>query len=1212
MYISRAMKKTKKYRDGGNLFLSMAEGGSMGTVPSMYGELPQYGMGMDVDPLLLPYAQDFEHYYGGNYPILQNGGENYNWYVTGLDNQQPAENTLSYDDAMKQYMVDYMKARYADIETANPRTLQDRIPYPTMPMTERQQRRVEEGKNPSTFFKYYPQDPSFAGTRDLNNWSNQAMENAGLSGFETRFRKDVSSPEDMEEENNIGGMGNRRRSGKANYDLGASDDARRRNSKVKECVSCKNKRKSGSYRQFGGDGDDSQMSADQDFYSKKLNAFINKIRENDENGRMQEYQRIMEEGMPEEGMELEARYGLQMPSSNPYQTQNLYDGSNLDLYADAANSAKGISQGLYDFKNRARLFGPKVKYYDIKNKFHEGYSPDVLKAQEEMNEKINQMNNGYAYGGQPLPGYQGLNGQSQVEKLRGRIVSGNPAFQPIDFGTLGAGAGSNGAGTGTNGTGTGTSTNGAGTNNQYVTINGQQYLVGPNNQLYSPFTGGNNNMLYDGYNNYGGNMYMPYINFRSKNRLTGDFRDAMLAGMYNDSNLTASMINSRRALLPGNRVKSMIYQFGELPAGTAAGAGAGTGTGTGTAGAGTQSGAPGVDGGDDRGFFGRLFGSRYNDSRFDPSNPNPGNPEIKRTSLTSQFNPDAKSEYDVFRPRRAERVSNRLENVGNKLDRMYGYKQYMEDLNTAYSADNPMQPSNYSFSEREQDRVNRLTKRYNKIASNDNRPVRPGYSAPTVTKKEGGELPKAKYGPPIAFNPAAGMNMIDPCPPNHYWDERLKECVPFGKSVPTKEQFYDPELPYNQWIDELNYKRNRAAYDKWRGEQRSKYKNDNFKGEKYIKDEYGNNIPTPEYQEFLDSDGYRLIKERYKELEDGSDDFDPDYKEQNFFDQNKEWDEDTKRMYNELFNTDEPTDNRGKLYRDKMKQDLYEKQNPGKMPEYDYNNPEPFRQFYKENVAPIQLTPEQIIKGNYDNWCPCMKKQVIDFVEGKPITQDVCVPCEEMPTAMLGYQVFRDGGSLGKFIKQYRGGGPKLPKAQYGLSPVAFNPQIPSLPDSLSYMQNIPMNIGGNNLQYPANPYLPGDKKWQQQQEEEELNNDPYYVEQKLSRKKTLFNPDRFLAKERFAANFLDQANTARMQEQLAEASRAGNLFTDLPMNRGFYNPQSGKFMGDVPVFNTGFSGYMAQGGSIIDNLKEGDEVPLTAEQIKELERRGITYSILD
>ena len=121
--------------------------------------------------------------------------------VTGIDPK------ADYERAMNQYKVDYMKARYADIESANPRTLQDRIPYPTMPMTERQQRRVEEGKNPSTFFKYYPQDPSFAGTRDLNTWSNQAMENAGLSGFETRFRKDVPSPEEMAMDQEVGGGG---------------------------------------------------------------------------------------------------------------------------------------------------------------------------------------------------------------------------------------------------------------------------------------------------------------------------------------------------------------------------------------------------------------------------------------------------------------------------------------------------------------------------------------------------------------------------------------------------------------------------------------------------------------------------------------------------------------------------------------------------------------------------------------------------------------------------------------------------------------------------------------------------------------------------------------------------------------------------------------------------------------------------------------------
>jgi hypothetical protein len=396
----------------------------------------------------------------------------------------------------------------------------------------------------------------------------------------------------------------------------------------------------------------------------------------------------------------------------------------------------------------------------------------------------------------------------------------------------------------------------------------------------------------------------------------------MMAGMYNDSQLTASMVNSRRALLPGNRVKSMIYQFGELPTGT--------GTGVGTSGAGTQPGAEYTDQDPGKGFFGRLFGNRYNDPRFDPGTDNAGNPDIERTDLTSQFNPTAKSEYDVFRPRRAERVSDRLENVGNKLDRMYGYNQYMEDARNAYGEED----TNYTFSERERNRLGRLTKKYNRIATKEGRPERPKYTEPEV-QKNGGSLP--------------GYQGI------------------FGSSSVG-----------------------------------------------------GLNVKMPSLPDSLANDPY-------------------------------------------LF------------------------------------------------------------------------------------------------SAMAGN----------------------------------FNPTFDS-----------------NQIDYSAsNPALPGHKKWQQ--DEEELNNDPYYVEQK-TKKKTLFNPERFLAKERFLTNFLDQANNRRMADQLAEASQSGNVFNDLPMSRGFYNPQSGKFMGDVPVFNTGFSGYMQNGGSIIDSLKEGDEVPLTEEQIKELEKRGITFSYLD
>jgi hypothetical protein len=45
------------------------------------------------------------------------------------------------------------------------------------------------------------------------------------------------------------------------------------------------------------------------------------------------------------------------------------------------------------------------------------------------------------------------------------------------------------------------------------------------------------------------------------------------------------------------------------------------------------------------------------------------------------------------------------------------------------------------------------------------------------------------------------------------------------------------------------------------------------------------------------------------------------------------------------------------------------------------------------------------------------------------------------------------------------------------------------------------------------------------------------------------------------------------------------------------------------PVINTGFAQY---GGSLYDNLKQGDEIYLTQGQIDELLKRGVKLSYLD
>ena len=301
----------------------------------------------------------------------------------------------------------------------------------------------------------------------------------------------------------------------------------------------------------------------------------------------------------------------------------------------------------------------------------------------------------------------------------------------------------------------------------------------------------------------------------------------------------------------------------------------------------------------------------------------------------------------------------------------------------------------------------KLTEAFPQIATADNFfqygvPAPPSYYAfggetalHKFTKKKGKSMPKA----------AVGMAMEDdPCPPDHYWDENQGKCVPLGKTVPTREQLYDPEGPYNKWLDELNYRRNRAAHDEWARQQRIKYVNDNFKGTPTIKGEDGLNHWTPEYEEFMKSDGYKEIQNKYQYLKEGEENYNPEYKEKNFYDQNQEWDEKSKQVYDELFNTDDPgEDVHRQYYQQQMKEDLYKKQNPGKLiPKYDNDHPEILEQFYKENIDPIQMSPEQMIQGNYDNWCPCMKKKVIDFVDGKPVMQDVCVPCEEMNTAQLG------------------------------------------------------------------------------------------------------------------------------------------------------------------------------------------------------------------
>ena len=117
------------------------------------------------------------------------------------------------------------------------------------------------------------------------------------------------------------------------------------------------------------------------------------------------------------------------------------------------------------------------------------------------------------------------------------------------------------------------------TNENTTVINGVRYAVDPVTREilgYNPQSS-RGTQDYDNYNPYGGyNPYGAYGSMRgrnlgviSKNRLTKDFRENMLAGSYgNPQLLGVSNIETRRAMDPGNRIKSMTFSYGQpIPGG---------------------------------------------------------------------------------------------------------------------------------------------------------------------------------------------------------------------------------------------------------------------------------------------------------------------------------------------------------------------------------------------------------------------------------------------------------------------------------------------------------------------------------------------------------------------------------------------------------------------------------------------------------------------
>jgi len=118
-------------------------------------------------------------------------------------------------------------------------------------------------------------------------------------------------------------------------------------------------------------------------------------------------------------------------------------------------------------------------------------------------------------------------------------------------------------------------------------------------------------------------------------------------------------------------------------------------------------------------------------------------------------------------------------------------------------------------------------------------------------------------------------------------------------------------------------------------------------------------------------------------------------------------------------------------------------------------------------------------------------------------------------------------------------------------------------------------------------------------------------------RKKRIGNPEKDLAFINMATGLLNSRNAAYAETELRNRSQASQVFNPIRSMEGNYDILSGDFRRGKraadgnDAFHSGFSTYAQMGGSMLENLKEGDEVYLTEEQINEILKRGGKLSYL-
>ena len=206
---------------------------------------------------------------------------------------------------------------------------------------------------------------------------------------------------------------------------------------------------------------------------------------------------------------------------------------------------------------------------------------------------------------------------------------------------------------------------------------------------------------------------------------------------------------------------------------------------------------------------------------------------------------------------------------------------------------------------------------------------------------------------------------------------------------------------------------------------------------------------------------------------------------------------------------------------------------------------------------------------------------------------------------------FAKGGSLHRFMRGYQDGGP------FSVREMSVG-DIPEMVDQIVEPEsnNTPMEFKPYEMT-DADRVRAVDVGTEYEQLEPGDGMAPAFDVETKRRKKRIGNPEKDLAFINMATGLLRGRDATYAERELRSRSQASQVFNPMRSMEGNYDILSGDFRRGKraadgnDAFHSGFSTYAQMGGSMLENLKEGDEVYLTEEQINEILKRGGKLSYL-